>query len=96
MSKSIEVSDQDYARIQQAADADGMPVDAWVVGKLSLNGNAADKPLLGPDGKPAKTMYDVLKDRIGVINSGTGKPSSSDVSESFGEYLEDKQRRGIL
>lgn len=71
MSKSIEVSDQDYARIQQAADADGMPVDAWVVENLPLNGNgpAADAPLPDPDGKPARTMADLFAGLTGVVNS---------------------------
>ncbi|HEX6037354.1 hypothetical protein [Longimicrobium sp.] len=72
MSKTIEVSDQDYARIQHAAEADGMPVDAWVVENLPLNGNGKlpEPALLDAEGKPAKTMYDLLKDHIGVVNSG--------------------------
>jgi hypothetical protein len=150
MSKSIEFSDQDYARIQHAADADGVPVDAWVVDRLPrdnpeadpgaaprtmgqrlagrpgrigsgtgqpssadadgmpvdawvmenlpLNGHGklSEKPLLDSEGKPARTMYDLFKGRVGVINSGTGQPSSSDVSQSFGEHLEERQRRGNL
>lgn len=98
MSKTIEVSDHDYARIQHAADADGMPVGAWVVENLPRNGNGTphEKPFLDHEGKPAKTMYDLFKGRIGLINSGTGQPSSSDVSKSFGEYLEEKRQRGNL
>jgi hypothetical protein len=98
MSKMIEVSDQDYARIQHAADADGMPVGAWVVENLPLEEAEQEPaaPLLGVDGQPAKTMYDLFKGRIGVVNSGTGQPSSSNISESFAEYLEEKHRRGHL
>lgn len=79
MSKMIEVSDQDYARIQQAASADDMPVDAWVVENLPLNGNdhAADPPSPDPDGRPAKTMYNALQDRIGVINSSSAEHAQS-------------------
>lgn len=73
MSKHIEVSDQDYARIQQAADADGMPLDAWVVANLPLEHENGAEPTTAPpctNGRPARTMADMLAGRVGVINSG--------------------------
>lgn len=97
MSRTIEVSDQDYARIQHAADAAGMPVDAWVVTKAAPGRDAKEPaPPLRPDGQPARTMADLLAGRIGRFNSGTGQPSSSNVSESFAEHVEEKQRKGRL
>jgi hypothetical protein len=98
MSKSIEFSDSDYARIQHSADTDGMSLDAWIVSHLPLENGAGEpaKDLLGADGQPAKTMYDLLAGRIGRFSSGTGQPSSSEVRESFAEYLEEKHRKGHL
>ena len=98
MSKSIEFSDTDYEAIHEAAAAQGKPVDAWVVENLPLGSEAdtaADVPL-GPDGLPAKTMYDLLAGRIGRFNSGTGQPSSDNIGEHFAEYLEEKHRKGHL
>lgn len=98
MSKPIEFSDSDYARIQHSADADGMSLDAWIVSHLPL-GNAAGEPekaLLGPDGKPAKTMYDLFAGRIGCVSSGGDGRLSENHSEVFGEILEEKRRAGRL
>lgn len=68
MSKSIEVSDQDYARIQQAADADGMPVDAWVIKNLPLEPVPPEVPS-ATNGKRARTMADLFSGLTGVVNS---------------------------
>lgn len=77
MSKSIELSDQDYARIQRAADAAGMPVDAWIVENLPLNGNGKlrETPLLDCEGNPAKTVQDLPSGRAGVMVSGGATPA---------------------
>jgi hypothetical protein len=99
MSKTIEVSDHDYARIQDAADAAGMPLDTWVIENLPLEGPApvqkSEVPL-GPDGKPARSMYDLFAGRIGVVNSGGAERLSERHSEVFGEILEEKHRKGHL
>jgi hypothetical protein len=96
MSKTIEVSDQDYARIQDAAAADGIPLDAWVVANLPLNGRGSlpTAPASTND-KPARTMADVLAGRVGLIDSGDGRLSEHH-SEIFGEILEEKRREGRL
>jgi hypothetical protein len=99
MSKMIEVSDHDYARIQDAADAAGMPLDTWVIENLPLEGPApvqkGEVPP-GPDGKPAKSMYDLFAGRVGVVNSGGAERLSERHSEVFGEILEEKRRAGHL
>jgi hypothetical protein len=99
MSKTIEFSESDYARIQDAAAADGMPLDAWVVANLPLEAPApvqnTEVPL-GPDGKPARSMYDLFAGRIGVVNSGGAERLSERHSEVFGEILEEKHRKGQL
>jgi hypothetical protein len=96
MSKTIEFSERDYARIQRAADADGVPVEAWVVANLPLDG-AGSQPAAptSANGKPARTMADVLRGRVGLIDSGDGRLSEHH-SEIFGEILEAKRREGRL
>ncbi len=42
MSKTIDFSEQDYASIKRAADAAGVPVDAWVVANLPLEQSRTD------------------------------------------------------
>jgi hypothetical protein len=97
MSKTIEFSDHDYARIQDAAAAEGKPLGAWVVENLPLESEAAPFPVAPPcaNGKPARTMADVLAGRVGLIDSGDGRLSAHH-SEIFGEILEEKRREGRL
>ena len=90
MSKSIELSDQDYARIQRAADAAGMPVEVFLIKNLP-----GDNPQAGPGTAP-RTMGERLAGRLGRIGSATGQPSSADAADAFTEYLLAKQRAGRL
>lgn len=74
MSKMIEVSDQDYARIQHAADADGMPLGAWVVANLPLEKNGAEPPVASPctNRRPDRTVADMLG---GAMPRGSNVPA---------------------
>lgn len=95
---TIEFSEQDFASIERAAAAEGVPVDEWVVANLPLNGSraeSADAPP-SPEAKPAQTMADLFAGRLGGFNSGTGQPSSNHIGMSFAEYLEEKHRAGRL
>jgi hypothetical protein len=95
---TIEFSEQDFAAIERAAAAEGIPVDEWVVANLPLNGSRAESHASpsSPEAKPAKTMADLFAGRLGGFNSGTGQPSSNNIGESFAEYLEQKHRAGRL
>lgn len=87
----IELTDELHARLLQAAAAEGLtPID-WIAARLP-----SSLPALTQSEAPAKTMADVLAGRVGRIGSGTGRPSSVNVSESFAEYLEEKHRNGRL
>lgn len=96
---TIEFSEQDFAAIERAAAAEGIPVDEWVVTHLPLNGSRADAPDASPscgEAKPVRTMADLFAGRLGGFNSGSGRPSSNDIGDSFAEYLEEKHRAGRL
>lgn len=94
MTRSIELSEEDYARLERAAAQEGITPDEWVLRRIP-RWAAADPPL-DADGKPFRTMADRLAGRIGRFSSGNGLPSSDNVRESFAEYLEQKQREGRL
>lgn len=102
MSKMIELSDSDYAVIQEAASAAGMTADEWIVARLVALGEIAEESVeaspetLGPSSQPAKTLADLFAGRIGRFNSGNGEPRLETLRESFGEYVEEKHRNGIL
>jgi hypothetical protein len=94
MSRSVELSDEDYARLERAAEVERITPAEWIARRIPMW--AGSEPLTCPDGTPARTMADVLAGRIGLFSSGNGLPSSDNVSESFAEYLEQKQREGRL
>lgn len=95
---TIEFSEQDFAAIERAAAAEGIPVDEWVVAHLPLNGSCAESHASSPspEGKPAKTMADLLAGRVGVIRSGGDGRLSEKHSEVFAELLEEQRRAGRL
>jgi hypothetical protein len=94
MTRLIELSEEDYARLERAAAQEGITPAEWVARRIPRWASA--KPLTCPDGTPARTMADVLAGRVGLFSSGSGLPSSADASESFADYLEQKQREGRL
>lgn len=97
MSKTIEMSDQDYACIQKAAAADGISLDAWVVAKLPLDVHGADP--VAPaftHPKPGRTMADRFAGRLGVVASEGDGRFSENTGEKFTDHLEEKRRAGIL
>jgi hypothetical protein len=102
MSKMIELSDSDYAAIQEAASAAGMTPDEWIVARLVASRGTAEEGVNAssaasdPNAKPAKTLADLFAGRIGRFNSGSGEPRVETLRESFGEHLEQKHRTGTL
>lgn len=63
MSRSIELSDEDYARLERAAEVEGITPAEWVASHIPAYGDA---PELAADGKPARMMADVLAGRVGL------------------------------
>lgn len=95
---TIEFSEQDFAAIERAAAAEGIPVDEWVVANLPLNGSRAESHASPPSTgtKPGRTMADLLAGRVGVIRSGGDGRLSEKHSEVFAELLEEQRRAGRL
>jgi hypothetical protein len=86
---AITFSEEHYTAIKNAADADGVPVDEWVVTHLPLDldaQNPAETPAVSPE-KPARTMADVLAGRVGLFDSGDNGMLSERHSELFAAHL---------
>jgi hypothetical protein len=93
MKRVIELSDEDYAHLERAAEREGITPAEWVARRIPRWATEPDPCVQGNGGR---TMADRLAGRIGLFSSGNGQPSSDNVSESFAEYLEQKQREGRL
>ncbi len=89
MSRSVELTDAEYERLEQAAAAEGVAPAEWVAGRLPTRSNEP-KPCV--HARPAETMADLFAGRVGVIDSG-GERRSEHQGEVLGEML-DEQRSG--
>lgn len=87
MSRAVELSDEDYARLEEAAAAEGVVPAVWISERLP-------QPVVQPcaDEKPVQTLAERFAGHIGRFSSGHGKPRIEELRESFGEYLEAKHR----
>jgi hypothetical protein len=92
MSRSIELSDEHYAGLERAAEVEGITPAEWVARRIPTWANA---PEPCSNGKPIRTMADVLAGRVGVVDSGDGTLSQA-TGERFADYLVEKRRAGRL
>jgi hypothetical protein len=92
MSRSVELSDEEYARLEEAAATEGITPSAWIAERLPVRPEG--QPCL--NGKPAQSLADLFAGHIGRFSSGHGNPRIEDLRESYGEYLEAKHRAGHL
>lgn len=93
MSRSIELSDEDYARLEQAAEMERITPAEWIARRIP---NWPDGPRLGANGEPAKTMADLFAGRVGVVASGGEGRLSENTGEKFAELLAEQRRAGRL
>ena len=74
MSRSVELSDEEYAHLERAAEVEGITPAEWVARRIPT---WAIEPEPCSNGTPARTMADVLAGRIGAFSSGNGpKPAT--------------------
>jgi hypothetical protein len=90
MSRSIELSDEDYARLEQAAEQERITPAEWIARHLPP---CAEAPAC-TSGKSPRTLADLFAGHVGRFSSGHGQPRIEDLRESFGEYLEVKHGGG--
>jgi hypothetical protein len=93
MSRSIELSDEDYVRLERVAAVEGITPAEWIARRIPTWGKEPEPCL---NGKPARTMADVLAGRVGLFDSGGSGMLAERHSELFGDYLEEKRKAGRL
>jgi hypothetical protein len=94
MDRIIELPDSVYEALQAVAAKSGTDPVGWIKTQLA---ETEAKPETKHDEAP-KTMYDLLKPHIGVVQSDgvPHKTNSDDYSQQFLEILLEKQRKGHL
>lgn len=94
MNRTVELPEDVYAALREAAKAIGMTPADWIAAHLpSRSASAAD----GHEGRPsARTLADEFTGRIGVIASGGRERLSENTGERFADHLEAKRRAGHL
>jgi hypothetical protein len=91
MSRSVELPDPHFERLEEAAAAEGVTPAEWIERRLP-------QPYVQPssNGKPARTLAERFAGRVGVIASGGKERLSERASEIFGDMLEEQRNAGRL
>lgn len=92
MSRSIELPDEEYARLERAAELEGVTPAEWVARHLP----ACTRAQPCANGTPAKTMADLFAGRVGVVASGGEGRLSENTGERFADLLVEQRRAGRL
>jgi hypothetical protein len=107
MSRTVELPDDVYQRLEEEASAAGATPAEWIAARLPVpcvHTNDAGSVAVETEGIPAvngdaatsqKTLADRMKGKIGRISSGRTDLSER-VSELFAEGLMEKRRTGHL
>jgi hypothetical protein len=94
MSHTLELPDELYAALLEAADANGLTPIAWIA--VHLSDARTEERLSSAEGTSARTLADLFVGRVGRIRSG-GKEHLSEVcGTKLTDYLEEKRRSGHL
>lgn len=90
MSHPIDLPDQLYEAIQQAAATSGTTPEEWLVTHLPIV-----LPLQQPPSRSAavsNSLADLFEGRVGLIHSGGGLSLSEECGSTFTDYLVAKRR----
>ena len=91
MSRTIELPDDVYTRIEEAASASGSSVAEVIAARFS----APSPPPEAPDDSQG-TMADLMAGYIGTVASGGLDAIAARPGDAFSDYLIEKKRRGHL
>ena len=94
MSRMLELPDEVYEALEQAAKINGMTPVSWIATYLSTtNQLETSEDMVEPQ---ARTLADLFAGRIGRIHSGGQEVLSEECGTRFAEYLEEKRHGGQL
>jgi hypothetical protein len=89
VSHRIELPDDLYNALDEAAKADGTTPIGWIASHLPKADNHEPDPGL-------RTLADLFRGRVGRIRSGGRERLSEDCGQKFADYLEQKRKEGRL
>ncbi len=89
MSHQLELPDSIFAALKKAAQSSGTTPAGWIAAHLPKETDEQ-----GANG--AQTLGDLLRGRVGRINSGGKERLSEDCGKKFTDYLEQKKAEGRL
>jgi hypothetical protein len=87
----LELSDEIYTRLLDAAAASGMTPVEWIAARLPQPAASAKD-----DAEPTRTLAERFAGRVGVIDSGGQVRAAEDIGDRFAEHLKQKRRAGRL
>jgi hypothetical protein len=90
MSRIIELPDDVYARIEEAASVSGNSVAEVIASRFP----AAPQPVSGNE--QPRSMADLLADKLGSVASGGLDAIAARPGDVFSDYLIEKKRNGRL
>ena len=90
MSRTLELPDELYTRIETVAAKNGNTPIEW------LNRNVPEANGASPQPEVKKTLRERLHGIIGSVSSGGQERLSENTGEKFTDYLEQKRREGRL
>ena len=107
MSKSIDLSDEVYRRIEAEASAAGITPAEWIAARLpeccpAANGAGAPQAVSEEPSRAAgvvespKTLFERMAPHIGRVASGGIERLSQPSGNAFADYLVAKKREGRL
>ncbi|HEX8905690.1 MAG TPA: hypothetical protein VF771_12640 [Longimicrobiaceae bacterium] len=92
MSRTIELPDEVYERLEAEASAHGKTPAEWIAARLPR----PQREFRMSNGEPPRTLADLMEGLIGTVSGGGGESMAENHSALFGEYLEEKRRQGHL
>lgn len=92
MGRAIELTDEDYARLERAATQEGITPAEWIARRIP---RWVD-PQPCANGKPEQTLAERFVGRVGVVASGGTERLSERHREVFGDMLEAQRKAGRL
>ena len=94
MSHILEIPDELYTALQEAAEATGTTPLGWIAAHLPTTKGIEDLQETREEGP--KTLADLFAGRVGRIHSGAKERLSEACGETFTDYVEAKRKAGHL
>lgn len=96
MTLTFNLTPQQEAEARARAAQNDPAADAYLAALMRYALDVYTPEECGPPPAPGESAYDAMKDYIGKYSSDDPSISSENVSQQFGDYLEEKRHQGRL